>query len=128
MGLVTRFRAATAALAMGAAAGAAGLLVPEPSAASGLQASPVAVAPPAFRRLNEVQYLRAVEQVFGPGITVPGRFDPPRREEGLLAIGDAHVTVTPTGIEQFELRARRIAAQVFAEKRGAGAVRGGCRF
>lgn len=117
IGLVTRFRAATAALAIGAAAGAAALLTPQPSVASGVQSSPVAVAPPAFRRLNEAQYLRAVEQVFGPGITVPGRFDPPRREEGLLAIGDAHVTVTPTGIEQFELRARRIAAQVFAEKR-----------
>src|SRR5215207_2680104 len=40
-------------------------------------------AAPQFRRLNEVQYGRAVTQAFGPGIAVPGRFDPPLREHGL---------------------------------------------
>lgn len=78
------------------------------------KAPAVALAPPGFRRLNEAQYIRAIEQVFGPGLKVPGRFDPPLREQGLLAIGDAHVTVTPSGIEQYELRAREIAAQAMA--------------
>lgn len=70
-----------------------------------------------LRRLNEVQYIRAVEQVFGAGIKVPGRFEPSLREKGLLAIGDAHVTVTGSGFEHYELRAREIAAQAIAENR-----------
>src|SRR5690242_6434238 len=45
--------------------------------------------PPGFRRLNEAQYKRAIEQIFGAGINVPGRFEPSLREAGLMAIGDA---------------------------------------
>ena len=75
-----------------------------------------------FRRLNETQYVRSIEQIFGPGISVPGRFDPARREDGLMAIGDGRVTVSPSGIEQYELRAREIASQVLAEGRRATAV------
>ncbi|WP_310535159.1 DUF1592 domain-containing protein [Novosphingobium sp.] len=70
-----------------------------------------------LRRLNEAQYGRSIEQVFGSGITIPGRFEPSLREKGLLAIGEAHVTVTGSGFEQNELRARQIAAQAFKEKR-----------
>lgn len=73
--------------------------------------------PAAFRRLNTQQYLRSIEDIFGPGIDVPGRFDPPRREDGLLAVGDSRVVVTPSGFEQAEMRAREIAAQVFAADR-----------
>lgn len=69
---------------------------------------------PTLRRLNEGQYLRSIEQVFGPGIRVPGRFAPPLREQGLLAIGEAHVSVSPSGLEQVELRAREIAEQALA--------------
>lgn len=71
--------------------------------------------PKTFRRLNEVQYLRSIEDIFGAGIQVPGRFEPPLREEGLLAIGDSKVVVTSSGLEQYELRAREIAAQVLAD-------------
>jgi hypothetical protein len=83
------------------------------------QAEPEAApAPPGFRRLNEAQYIRSIAQIFGPGIKVPGRFDPPLREEGLLAIGDSTVSVSASGFEQYRLRAREIAAQVVsAEKR-----------
>lgn len=77
---------------------------------------------PGFRRLNEAQYVRSIEQIFGPGIDVPGRFDPPLREQGLLAIGDAKVTVTPSGIEQYELRAREIAAHFIASDQGKSAI------
>lgn len=82
-----------------------GTAVESPTAAIGL------------RRLNEAQYGRSIEQVFGSGITIPGRFEPSLREKGLMAIGDAHVTVTGSGFEQNELRARQIAAQAFKEKR-----------
>lgn len=67
-----------------------------------------------FRRLNEAQYRRSIEQIFGAGIKVPGRFDPPLREQGLLAIGDGRVSVSLSGVEQFELRGREIAAQVLS--------------
>lgn len=89
-----------------------------PNAAVEAASDPVVVgSPPGFRRLNEAQYIRSIEDVFGPGITVPGRFSPPLREEGLMAIGDSHVTVTPSGIEQYELRAREISEQVLQEAR-----------
>ncbi|CAN7584028.1 DUF1592 domain-containing protein [Phenylobacterium sp. LjRoot219] len=72
---------------------------------------------PGFRRLNEGQYVRTIEQVFGPGLKVPGRFDPPLREQGLMAIGDGKVVVSASGIEQYELRAREISAQVLSPGR-----------
>jgi hypothetical protein len=102
-------------LALGAVG--ASVLPPEPAqAASG--AEPAATAgSPGFRRLNEAQYIRSIEQIFGPGITVPGRFDPPLREEGLLAIGDSQVSVSASGLEQYHLRAREIAKQVVAPER-----------
>jgi hypothetical protein len=80
----------------------------EPAAAGGL---------PGFRRLNEAQYIRSIAQIFGEGITVPGRFDPPLREAGLMAIGDGKATLSASGIEQYELRAREIAAQVLSDGR-----------
>jgi hypothetical protein len=78
---------------------------------------PATGGPATFRRLNEAQYTRAVEETFGSGIKVPGRFEPPLREEGLLAVGDGKVVISPSGFEQFELRAREISAQVLAEGR-----------
>jgi hypothetical protein len=73
--------------------------------------------PTTFRRLNAEQYTRSIEDIFGAGIKIPGRFEPPLRDEGLLAIGDARVIVTPSGIEQYELKAREIASQVMTEDR-----------
>ena len=103
-----------------AAAGPAGLsdqtaraAAAEPATAGGL---------PGFRRLNEAQYVRSIAQIFGEGITVPGRFDPPLREAGLMAIGDGKATLSASGIEQYELRAREIAAQVMSDARRPGIV------
>lgn len=102
---------------------AAGLLAGATIGSSPAQVSPAASEPatlggPAtFRRLNEAQYKRSIEDIFGPGILVPGRFEPPLRDEGLLAIGDGKVAVSSSGIEQYELRAREIAAKVLAEDR-----------
>jgi Protein of unknown function (DUF1592)/Protein of unknown function (DUF1588)/Protein of unknown function (DUF1595)/Protein of unknown function (DUF1585) len=71
--------------------------------------------PATFRRLDEAQYANSIADIFGSGIKVPGRFDPPWREDGLLAIGDGKVVVSSSGLEQDELRARNIAAQVLTE-------------
>jgi len=73
--------------------------------------------PAVFRRLDETQYKRSIEDIFGAGIEIPGRFEPPLREEGLLAIGASKVVITPSGFEQYELRAREISAQALAETR-----------
>jgi len=75
-----------------------------------------------FRRLNEVQYTRSIVDIFGAGIRVPGRFDPGLRDEGLLAIGDSRAVVSSSGLEQYELRAREISAQVMAEARKGSAL------
>ena len=78
--------------------------------------------PPAFRRLNETQYVRSIEQIFGAGVRVPGRFEPPLRQDGLMAIGDGVVAVSPSGIEQYELRAREISSQVLAPEHRASVL------
>lgn len=88
-----------------------------PASAPGADEPAIVGGPTTMRRLDEAQYRRAIEDIFGPGITIPGRFDPPRREDGLLAIGDGKVTVSPSGFEQFELRAREISAQVMSPAR-----------
>lgn len=72
-----------------------------------------------FRRLSEEQYKRSIADIFGASVKIPGRFDPVLRENGLLAIGESHVGVSASGLEQYELRARQIAAQVMAEDKRA---------
>lgn len=112
--------ACMSAVALGMAAAAFLSLPNEPARAAAQDAASVEPATvgglPGFRRLNEQQYIRSIEAIFGPGLTVPGRFDPPLRE-GLMAIGDGLVAVSPSGFEQYELRAREISAQLFAEGR-----------
>ena len=81
-------------------------LVAEPASPGG---------PTTFRRLDESQYKRSIAQIFGADIKVPGRFEPPVRDEGLLAIGSSRVVVTPSGLEQYAIRAREISAEVLSE-------------
>ncbi len=89
------------------------------------EAEPVSPGGPAtFRRLSEEQYKHSIAQIFGDDITVPGRFEPDVREDGLLAIGASKVIVTPAGLEQYAVRAKEIAAEVLGEKRRAATV--GC--
>jgi hypothetical protein len=73
--------------------------------------------PATVRRLSEAQYIGSIVDIFGSDIKVPGRFDPPVREEGLLAIGDSKAVVSSSGLEQDELRAREISVQVMAVDR-----------
>ena len=86
---------------------------------SATSAAPGEAGPATFRRLDGPQYKRAIAQIFGDDIEVPGRFEPPVREDGLLAIGESHVVVTASGFEQNAIRAREIAAQVLDGKRRA---------
>lgn len=107
----TSLAACAAILLVIAAPGAGGLqAATEPSAAASEPA--IAGGPPTFRRLSEDQYKRAIAQIFGEDIPVPGRFEPPVREDGLLAIGSSKVVVTTGGLEQYAIRAREISARV----------------
>jgi hypothetical protein len=81
---------------------------------SGEPASPGA--PAIARRLRPDQYRRVIADVFGPTIKVEGRFEPDVRDDGLFAVGAGHVGVTSTGMEQYDVMARGIAAQVVGEE------------
>ncbi|MFM5930354.1 MAG: DUF1588 domain-containing protein [Novosphingobium sp.] len=68
----------------------------------------------AMRRISEAQYRNAIGDIFGPDITVAGRFEPVVRPVGeLIASGSSDAAISPAGLEQFDAMARVIAAQVF---------------
>lgn len=69
------------------------------------------------RRLTAEQYQTIIADVFGPEIQLGGRFEPDVRIDGLLAIGSGHVSVTPSGMEQYDVMADAIASQVTDESR-----------
>jgi hypothetical protein len=68
--------------------------------------------PVSLRRLTEPEYRQVIADVFGPTIKVPGRFEPDVRDNGLIAVGTSRESVAGTGLEQYDLTARGIAAQV----------------
>jgi hypothetical protein len=69
-----------------------------------------------MRRLTEIQYRNTISDIFGPDITVAGRFEPiVRPVQHLLATGASAAAISPVGLEQFDGLARTIAAQVFDE-------------
>src|SRR5262249_37785326 len=63
------------------------------------------------------QYEHVIADVFGDTITLGGRFEPDVREQGLLAVGSGQVSVTTSGLAQYDIMARNVAAQVTDEKR-----------
>ena len=69
------------------------------------------------RRLSEEQYRTSIADIFGPDIKIGGRFEPEIRANGLLAVGQSKVTISPTALEQFEKMALSIADQVVSESR-----------
>ena len=77
---------------------------------------------PAFRRITESQYRRTIADVFGPGIKINARFEPEKREEGLLAIGSAELSLTSSGFEQYFALAISISDQALGEKQRATSV------
>lgn len=66
----------------------------------------------AYRRLTETQYRNTIADVFGDEIKVEGRFEPELREEGLQAVGNAHLSITTSGMEQYYGMARSISSQI----------------
>lgn len=83
-------------------------------------APPVVVDGPvtvAVRRLNESQYRNSIRDIFGADIEVKARFEPERREQGLQAIGNADLSLTTAGFEQYFGLARAISAQVLSPER-----------
>ena len=75
-----------------------------------------AAGPAAMRRLTQEQYKQIINDVFGPTVTLGGRFEPDVRDGGLLAVGASQVSVTAAGLEQYDSMARSIAAQVVDEQ------------
>lgn len=71
----------------------------------------------AARRLTESQYRNAVAGLFGADIEINGRFEPGKREGGLLAIGNRELSITAGGFEQYYSIARSVADQALDAKR-----------
>lgn len=69
----------------------------------------------AARRLSESEYRHTVADIFGSHITINARFEPDKREKGLLAIGSAMLSLTSAGFEQYFTLATDISEQVFKE-------------
>ncbi len=87
--------------------------VPPPGEPPGPVPDPPVIEPGpiAMRRLTEAQYRATIADVLGEDLVVAGRFEPDSRVAGLLAVGTSHVSVTPSGFEQYESIARGVAAQ-----------------
>ncbi|MCI0721655.1 MAG: DUF1592 domain-containing protein [Acidobacteria bacterium] len=77
---------------------------------------------PAVRRITETQYRRTIADIFGPGIKINARFEPEKREEGLLAIGSAELSLTSSGFEQYFALASSISDQALGEKQRTASV------
>ncbi|MGB0590009.1 MAG: DUF1588 domain-containing protein [Myxococcota bacterium] len=93
---------------------------PEPVAAPSEPAAQLAdyvPGPMAMRRLTRAQYVTSVKAIFGDDVDVlvPTEVDLP--VEGLYSVGGSATSVTPAGIERYELAARLIAAYALSEER-----------
>lgn len=88
------------------------------------QRTDVAGFKPAIRRITESQYRHTIADVFGPSVKINARFEPERREAGLLAVGSAELSVTTSGLEQYFALASSIADQIMDEKARATSI--GC--
>lgn len=64
------------------------------------------------RRLTPEQYQAIIADVFGPTVKIGGRFDATMRVDGLLEVGASRISVSPTGMEQYDAIARSIAEQI----------------
>ncbi|HVF17241.1 MAG TPA: DUF1592 domain-containing protein, partial [Steroidobacteraceae bacterium] len=93
-----------------------------PQGQSSAQGAAVKVA---LRRITETQYRHTIADVLGPSIKVEARFEPERREEGLLALGSAMLSLTSSGFEQYFALASTISDQALNEKQSDAIV--GCK-
>ena len=65
------------------------------------------------RRITETQYRHTIADMFGPDIVINARFEPEKREDGLLALGSAQLSLTSSGFEQYFALASAISDQAF---------------
>jgi hypothetical protein len=112
---------ATTGLACAAAVTAAMFCTLAPAAAEPVAERPATIKV-AVRRLTESQYRHAIADVFGPQVKVEARFEPEKREEGLLAIGSSQLSLTSAGLEQYFALAGAISKQVLSSEQRAAAV------
>jgi len=75
-------------------------------------------APPSLRVISQSQYRQIVADLFGPDISITGRFEPGQRPANgrLLAIGTSTAGISAAGFEQYEAIARGVTAQVVDAK------------
>lgn len=79
----------------------------------------------AVRRITESQYRHTIADIFGPAVKINARFEPEKREDGLLAVGASQLSITTGGLEQYFALGVSIADQVLDEKRRDATV--GCK-
>jgi hypothetical protein len=79
----------------------------------------------AFRRITESQYRHTIADIFGSEIKINSRFEPEKRDEGLLAIGTPQLSLTSSGFEQYFALASSISEQALSENRRDAVI--GCR-
>jgi hypothetical protein len=70
-----------------------------------------------MRLLTGDQYKASIADIFGSSVSIPGRFDPIIRDNGLLAVGAAGVDMTPAAFERYEGLARTVASQALNQSR-----------
>src|SRR5580658_5075833 len=83
------------------------------------QPGPIKVA---VRRITESQYRHTIADIFGSDIKINSRFEPERRDDGLLAVGNADLSLTSAGFEQYFALASSIATQALSDKLAAATV------
>lgn len=66
------------------------------------------------RRLTASQLRNTVEDLFGPGLTIP-EVDGEPALMGFTSVGASAVATSPTGVERYHAAAESIASQVFAD-------------
>jgi hypothetical protein len=76
------------------------------------------------RRVTESQYRNIIRDTFGSGMQLNARFEPELREGGLQSIGNAQLSITTSGFEQYFALAKSVATQIVSEKKRAELV--GC--
>lgn len=67
----------------------------------------------AVRRLTESEYRHSIADILSAEIEISARFEPEKREDGLMAIGNAVLSLTSAGFEQYFNLATNIAEQAF---------------
>lgn len=78
--------------------------------------APTNPGPSVTRRLTAEQYQNIIGDVFGHDIDLGGRFEPDLRVDGLVAVGASQVSITASGMEQYDAMGRAVAAQVVDER------------